>query len=170
MANEPAPLHERLQADRDREAADRRRRTCANCMRGNHPGCTLPERCAHAGEACELALEEAAEKAADRDRAAGVMWGEPPGRHVSRAEPVLTDTQVTLLVGRPGEWARVRTFPKAATAAYMASELRKGHRPAPDGLWSWKGAKLDGGGSGLWARFDGYEKQQPTIDVAELEK
>lgn len=62
------------------------------------------------------------------------------------------------LTASPGRWARVAWYPGPHTATSMVARLRVGRVAAPEGLWRFESGAVDGG-SGLWARYEGAERQ-----------
>ena len=63
------------------------------------------------------------------------------------------------LAAHQGRWARVAHYASAHSASTMASLLRRGQRKAPPGRWRFEGHVAEGGGSELWARYEGLDEQ-----------
>lgn len=72
-----------------------------------------------------------------------------PGAWLRRLEP---------LMGRPGEWAMVKTTPTFATASATAQQLRRGTMRPPPGRWEFRSARAGGDGGEVFARYLGPDE------------
>ena len=62
------------------------------------------------------------------------------------------------LAAHEGQWARVAHYHSVHSASTMVSLLRRGQRKAPPGRWRFEGHLAEGGGSELWARYEGLDE------------
>jgi hypothetical protein len=96
--------------------------------------------------------------AADRPDHA-LRWEEPPetARRGSGQQSGEVITNLRAAAERPGEWARIATYPTASSASTVAGDLRSGRRARskPAGRWEFKSGRADGGGYGVWACYLG---------------
>lgn len=65
------------------------------------------------------------------------------------------------LVAHQGRWARVARYASTHSAGALASLLRRGRRSVPPGRWQFEGHVAEGGGSELWARYEGLDERGP---------
>lgn len=61
----------------------------------------------------------------------------------------------------PGNWAKIGHFQAIGSAHTMASLLRTGRKPLPDGEWAFEGRRNPAGGSDLYARCEPSPSRDP---------
>ena len=100
------------------------------------------------------------ERKALRQEAEAPQAATPPPPPVAAASPVGTLlAHLEQLATHQGRWARVAHYSSERSAGAVASLLRRGRREVPSGRWRFEGHVLEGGGSVLWACYEGLDEE-----------
>ena len=81
----------------------------------------------------------------------------PPVTSVSPAGTLLACLEQ--LATCQGRWARVAHYSSEHSAGAAASLLRRGRREVASGRWRFEGHVVEGGGSELWACYEGLDEE-----------